>query len=167
MEDIIYFLFIAIGIIVSIVNQARKKNKDKEKTHRPQPAPEQTRTEAPRQGGAQSVEDMIQDILDARGKKAEPISQRETTRPKPAPKPKPVASEPLERYSNDQELNPGYEVGSYEEHTILHSLDHIKEAQLHTHKKKKRPKRIKALGNRPFNLREAIIMSEIMNRKYK
>lgn len=167
MGDILYFVFIAIAIVVSIVRQANKGKKPKS------PAAPAQRTVQPQQktGGKGSVEDMIREILEAqeleRTQQAPKPSQA-ASKPKPAPTLEPQrfdGYEPLEKFSNDQELEPSYEFGSYEDHTILHSLDHAKE-----HKRKRAKatskKRIKALGNRPFNGREAIIMSEILNRKF-
>ena len=159
--DILYIILLIIGAIVSIV---RRANKGKEK----QTAPTSS-SPSSGQKRKQSVEDMIQEILEAQ--EAKKKAQRQQYQPpKPEPKPQPTYEEkykPLERYSNDQELGPSYEEGSYEDHTILHSLDHIKEAYDQKHQNRKpRKKRIAALGNRPFDMREAIIMSEILNRKY-
>lgn len=169
--DILYIILLIIGAIVSIVRRANKGN-DKKKA----PAP---RTSSPGTGQQpkqkQSVEDIIAEILEAQqAKKADQVQPKPKPKPKPQPKPQPTYQtyeqkyQPLERYSNDQELGPSYEEGSYEDHTILHSLDHIKDHYNDPPKKRKQAKkRIAALGNKPFNMREAIIMSEILNRKYE
>ena len=164
--DILYIILLIIGAIVSIVRRANKGNEKKKAPTSSNPSSGQKRK--------QSVEDMIQEILEAQEarKKAEQRSyQQPAQQPRPQPKPQPTYEQkyqPLERYSNDQELGPSYEEGSYEDHTILHSLDHIKEAYGTQHQNRKPgKKRIAALGNKPFNMREAIILSEILNRKYQ
>jgi protein tyrosine phosphatase (PTP) superfamily phosphohydrolase (DUF442 family) len=150
--DIVYFLFILVTIIASAVSQARKKKK--EKTSLPSPErkkPQQT-----------EIEDMLEELL-GRKKKQAPVLQEKKT------------AQPVKKYSQKTEkakssiLSPDKEGEHSLPYTSIRGnkkafADKITDSEINsgTNSENNYVKNLMA----EFDLRNAVIYSEVLNNKY-
>ncbi len=175
MEEYVYIILVVIWLLVSILRRRPKKDATKSK---PQTAP-QEKTSAPAEKDM-SMEEMLEEFLGGGKKKS-----RETSRDKPVDEPVYNAPERREvkttAYQTPEKQETAFE--EFEGETVAEDHAFVSEGKIKTideliesHKKEEALRLAReqeeagiepAEGIPEFDLRSAVIFSEILNRKYQ